>query len=119
MLSRLLNAIDAFVRASREDPRAINLSFAEKEMEQDEEAVKAGKIMHQKEETYQEAIKYYGENSKQASSSLKELYEAKSKLDSLPSVKAYQQAYNELHFAYIEADDIIFGPFREKRRCHK
>lgn len=114
-----LRSIDAFLEALRQDPRYLDLKAKEKAMVSDPLAKDLSSQKDRKNELYEEKCRFFGEDSNEAKKAYMDLYKTKCELDELPVVKEYQQAYNALHLTYVELDQLLFSPFRNKRRCHQ
>ena len=119
MLESALRSILLFQKALLEDPRYKALKQAEANMEEDEEAKRLSAELGRNNEEYDRTCRYYGDNSAQAKKAYQAFYQSKLTLDSLSVVQEYQRCYNQLHFVFIEADSLIFGPFRGRKGCAK
>ena len=111
----------ALVSALREDPRALELAEAEATLSSNQEAKALSAEKDRKNEIFQEKCRFFGEDSKEAKTAYHELFEAKKALDSLPVSRAYQEAYNALHFTIVRIDEILFGAYRKALHqggCH-
>ena len=58
-----------------------------------------------------DAVKTFGENSKEAIEAQKELYQAKLELDNNELVKAYNKQYSIVRDIYAKINKCLFGPF--------
>ena len=117
MLEQTLRSIIAFEKAIAEDPRTLVLKQAEAKMMEDPQAKALSSEKDRKNEIYEEKCRLFGEESQEAKQAYSELYHVKCELDELPVVKEYQRAYNALHLVFFEVDQIVFGPFRNKKGC--
>ena len=63
---------------------------------------------------YEDALKHFGENSKEAATAQKKLYEAKLNLDLNPLVKEYNEAFKEVRKIYDLINKELFGEFASK-----
>lgn len=60
---------------------------------------------------YEDAIKHFGDKSKEANKAQKELYEAKLELDSNPLVAKYNEQFIIVRKIYDKINEEIFNPF--------
>ncbi len=104
-------------QALEEDPRLIALKEAEARLNQDERAVALSKEKEKLSEAYDEALLHFGEDSDITKEAWHRLYLKKKELDELPASKAYWEKYLPLAKLYRELDSLVFGEFREKRKC--
>ena len=95
-------------------PSLVLLNSLEKEMEENEEVMKLSYRKDQANDKYNDMVKYYGENSLEASNALKELHVAKKELDSHPLVRKYLKAYQEVRELYQEINHLLFDVIKEK-----
>ena len=103
--------------AMESDPRV-------KRLEEAEAVLKADPSLSLLLEKKNEALGRYltirlecGEDSEEAKEALKTLHQAKLALDEQPSAREYSLRFSELNLLYLQIDDILFGPYREKARC--
>ena len=60
---------------------------------------------------YEDAIRYFGENFKEAEEAQKALYQAKLEFDNNDLVKAYNEQYKKVRKIYDKINEEIFNPF--------
>ena len=60
---------------------------------------------------YEDAVKYFGQDSDEARKAQKDLYQAKLELDSHELVKAYNEQYKKVRKIYDKINEEIFNPF--------
>ena len=59
----------------------------------------------------------YGEDSEEAKAAQKKLHQTKMNLDLQPKSHEYTEIYSRLSLRYRYVDDILFGLFRQKKKC--
>ena len=59
----------------------------------------------------------YGEDSQEAETAQKKLHQAKMNLDLQPKSHEYTEIYSRVSLRYRYVDDILFGLFRQKKKC--
>ena len=94
-------------------PSIILLNEIEKEMENNEEVMRLSFLKDQANDKYNDMVKYFSENSKEASNALKELHQAKLNLDNHPLVKKYLKAYQDVRLLYQEINSLLFDITKE------
>ena len=117
MLESTLATIIDFSLALNADPRNIRLKEAEAKMISDPDVIALSQEKDRKNEVYEDFCRLFGEESEKTKQAYRDLYEVKTKLDQLPSVREYQSAYNALHMTFFEIDHLLFVPFRGKKGC--
>ena len=118
MNSDLLNSLNKLRDALDNDPRILKLDELDKKLNNNEEVMK---LAYQKDMTllsYEDSVKHFGENSKEASDAQKRLYEAKLSLDNHPLVKEYNSAYKEVRELYNKINETLFKGFNVTHRCN-
>ena len=100
MEQNLYEKLTALKEGIAKDPRVIKLNELDQKLSSDEEAMKLSYQKDLMSTYYEDAIKHFGEESKEAKEAQKKLYEAKYKLDSLQIVKEYNKAYQEVRLLY-------------------
>ena len=60
---------------------------------------------------YEDAVRFFGENSKEANDAQKCLYQAKLALDENELVKQYNEQYKKVRKIYDKINEEIFNPF--------
>ena len=103
----------ALKESIKNHPSVILLNKKEKEMENNEEVMKLSFQKDQANEKYNDMVRYYGENSQEASLALKELHEAKKNLDSHQLVQEYLKAYKDVRELYQEINSLLFDIVKE------
>ena len=93
------------------DPRIIKLNELEKKMNEDEEVMSLAYKKDMASVNYSDVLNHFSEDSEAAKKALKELHEAKLKLDNHPLVKEYLSAYVEVRELYEQINEILFANF--------
>ena len=60
---------------------------------------------------YEDAVRFFGENSNEAREAQKALHQAKLELDENELVKQYNEAYKKVRKIYDKINEEIFNPF--------
>ena len=60
---------------------------------------------------FEDAVRFFGENSDEAKAAQKALYQAKLELDENELVKAYNEQYKKVRKIYDKINEEIFNPF--------
>ena len=92
-------------------PEVIELERLNKLLNQNDEVMK---LCYQKDvcaTKYEDAIRYFGQNSEEARKAQKDLYQAKLALDNNELVKAYNKQYKKVRKIYDKINEQIFNPF--------
>ena len=95
------------------DERYIALNRLEKEMEEDDEVCALSYKKDLANDKYNDMVRLFGSDSKEASKALKELYEAKKNLDTHPKVVAYINAFKVIRHLFDEINEILFKDISE------
>ena len=95
-----------------QDPRIIRLNELDKKMDEDEEVMSLAYKKDMAAVKYSDTLNHFSEDSEEAKKALKELHEAKLKLDNHPIVKEYMKAYIEVRDLYNEINEILFSNFQ-------
>lgn len=93
------------------DPRIVKLNELEKKMNEDEEVMSLAYKKDMASVNYSDVLNHFSEDTPEAQKALKELHEAKLKLDSHPLVREYLEAYSEVRKLYGEINEILFANF--------
>ena len=89
----------------------IELERLNKLLNEDEEVMKLCYRKDVSATKYEDAIRYFGKNSKEADDAQKALYQAKLELDENELVKAYNEQYKKVRKIYDKINKEIFNPF--------
>ena len=119
MNDSLLNSLNELKIALNNDERVLRLNELDKKLNNDEDVMR---LAYKKDIAligYEDAIKHFGENSKEASKAQKALHEAKLNLDSNELVKEYNSAYKEVRELYDMINETLFRKFVSKKECSK
>ena len=103
-VSKLKNEIDSSLEV-------IELERLNKLLNENEEVMK---LCYRKDvciTKYEDAIRIFGQNSKEASNAQKELHQAKLDLDNNELVKQYNEQYKKVRKMYDKINEEIFNPF--------
>ena len=90
------------------DERYLLLIQAEKEMEDDEEVCLLSYKKDLANARYNDILRHFSSDSKEAKAAQKELFEAKKELESHPKVIAYLKAYSTYRMLLEEVNNILF-----------
>lgn len=104
--------------ALNKDKRIIALNNIEKEMNDSEDVMR---LAYQKDmalDKYSDALKTFGENTKEAEKALKELASKKKELDLHPLVAKYNTAYKNVRLLYEQINNLLFG-YLNTKACSK
>ena len=93
------------------DERYLLLIKLEKEMEEDEEVCLLSYKKDVANTKYNDVLRHYSVDSKEAKEAQKELYEAKEELDSHPKVVAYLKALSSFRTLLEEINNILFKEY--------
>lgn len=111
----LFEKVNKLKESLASDSRVVLLNSLEKQIEKNEEVM----VLSYKKDialtAYEDAIRYFGENSKEAIEQRKLLADAKYNLDIHPLVKEYNLAYKEVRLLYEEINKELFYIFRTHR----
>ena len=100
--------------AMKNDPRFISLSEKEKAMENSEEVISLVMKKESANQKYNDMLKYFPSDSKEAQEAKKELEIAMENLDSHPLVKEYQKAFKEVNIILNKMNSILFQDLKSK-----
>ena len=103
--------------AMEEDPDVILLKEQEAALKQDPALLKLVEEKDRALSDYMIARMDYGEDSPEAKKAQQALHQAKMALDLQPKSHEYTLTYSKLSLRYRKIDDILFGLFRENKRC--
>ena len=92
-------------------PEVKELEHLNKLLSENEEVMKLSYRKDVASTKYEDAIRYFGKNSKEAGLAQKELYQAKLDLDNNDLVKAYNEQYKKVRKIYDKINEEIFNPF--------
>ena len=90
------------------DERYLLLLEKERDMENDEEVCLLSYKKDLANNNYNDVLRHFTSDSKEAKKAQKELFEAKKALDSHPKVIAYLKAYSEVRILLEEINNILF-----------
>lgn len=101
-------------KAIDNDERVILLERLENEMNNSEEVMKLAYVKDMKADNYENALRFFKEDSDEVKLARQELYLAKKALDEHPLVKAYLKAYSEVRDLYFEVNQRLFSILDEE-----
>lgn len=107
----LLSRINELKEELTNHPDVIELEKIEKELENNEEIMK---LCYRKDSCltkYEDAIRYFGENSEEAKSAQKLLYQAKLEMDNNEIIKKYNEQFKKVRKLYDKINEEIFNKF--------
>ncbi|MDY0345113.1 MAG: YlbF family regulator [Bacilli bacterium] len=113
MNKTMLQKIENLKELLSNDERVLAMQLAEKQMEESEEVMKLAYQKDLAETSYNDALRHYGEQSKEVKESQKRLFIAKSELEKHHHVQAYLMAFREVRILYEEINEKLFVPFQE------
>ena len=91
-------------------PEVKELERLSKELHENDEVMKLSYRKDVASTKYEDAIRYFGKDSKEAELAQKELYQAKLELDTNELVKAYNEQYKKVRKIYDKINEEIFNP---------
>lgn len=112
MSNELIELLHNLKSELENDPRVLKLADLDKKLNENEEVMKLAYKKDMASVTFDDALKHFGENSKEAKEALKKLHDAKYNLDIHPLVKEYQSAYKEVRLLYEHVSKELFGEFK-------
>lgn len=112
-----LNEVKLLKESLDDDPRIKNLKEKELVMMNSSKAKELSNKMKLASSRYDDDLNRYGFDSPYVVPSRKELHNVKLELDTLDEVKEYMEAYKEVRELYNKIDEIIFSPYKDKRKC--
>lgn len=114
MTQTLIELIDKLNEAIKEDKRVKVLNELDSKLNSDEEVMALAYKKDMALLEFEDALKHFGENSKEAVEAQKRLYEAKLNLDLNPLVKEYNMAFKEVRKIYDLINKEIFNELTSK-----
>lgn len=111
----LFEKVNELKTSIENDNRVLLLNKIEKEVETNEEIMVLSYKKDMALTKYEDAVKYCGENSIEASNARKILADAKYNLDIHPLVQEYNKAYKEVRILYEQINKELFYIFRTHR----
>ena len=112
MTNSLVEKLTLLKKELESDPRVLKLNELDKKLNENEEVMKLAYKKDMASVEFDDALKHFGENSKEAKEALKKLHDAKYDLDVHPLVDEYQKAYKEVRLLYEHVSKELFGEFR-------
>lgn len=107
----LLEKLNNLKEEIENSPEVQELNKLDALLENDEEVMK---LCYRKDvavTNYEDALKHFGENSKETLNAQKLLHEAKLNLDNNELVKKYNKQYTIVREMYDRINEVIFNPF--------
>ena len=92
-------------------PEVKELECLNKLLNENEEVMKLAYRKDVAATKYEDAIRFFGENSNEALGARKVLYQAKLALDENELIKQYNEAYKKVRKIYDKINEEIFNPF--------
>lgn len=111
MNDELLKEAYKFKETIENDERVTALKKAEKEMENSEEVMRLAYAFSCAQDDYNDTLRHFSMDSKEARDKQHKLYETKLALDSHPLVKEYNKKYKKVRLMYEKIQKEIFTPF--------
>lgn len=109
-----MTSLTKLKEAINNDPRVLKLNELNKKLDNDDEVMKLAYKKDMASVSYEDALKHFGKDSKEASDAQKRLYEAKLNLDNNELVKEYNHAYKEVRELYNLINKELFSKFKDK-----
>ena len=109
----LVNSLSKLKEAINNDPRILKLNELDAKLNSNEDVMRLAYKKDMASLAYEDAIKHFGENSKEARDAQKRLHEAKLDLDSNELVKQYNAAYKEVRLMYEMINEALFAKFKK------
>ena len=119
MDDKLYESLVLLKEGIEKDPRVIRLNELDEKLNHNEEVM----VLSYKKDTantfYNDALKFFKEDSKEVKDAQKALYEAKLNLNNHPLVKEYNEAYKEVRLLYEMINKELFNDFnlKGKHQC--
>ena len=114
MDTKVYNLVRELKDELNNNPKVIELERLEKELNDSFEVYTLSNKKDEALEHYISNKDLYGEDDSKTLESLKELKEAKERLNTHPLVVSYLKVYSEVRDLYNEIDDIIIKPYKRK-----
>lgn len=111
MDQKLLSELEVLKREINDSEEVKKLQVLNDELNKNEEVMKLAYQKDVKSTKYDDAIRHFGENSKEAEQAQKELYQAKLALDSHELVKRYNEQFKIVRKMYDKINEELFHPF--------
>lgn len=111
----LLNSLYELKSALENDPRVLRLKELDKLLNENEEVMALAYRKDNANREYEDALRFFKEDSPEVKEKQRLLYEAKYNLDVHPLVKEYNQAYKEVRLLYEEVNKELFKDFGDKK----
>ena len=112
MNQSLLDKLNELKEEIEKSPEVLELNRLNSLLENNEEVMR---LCYRKDvavTNYEDALKHFGESSKEASQAQKLLYEAKLNLDNNELVKKYHKQYSIVREMYDKINEVVFNPFK-------
>ena len=92
-------------------PDVVELKRLDKVLNENEEVMKLCYRKDVAATKFEDTVRYFGKDSKEANEAQKVLYQAKLELDTNELVKAYNEQYKKVRKIYDKINEEIFNPF--------
>ena len=92
-------------------PDVVELKRLDKVLNENEEVMKLCYRKDVAATKFEDAVRYFGKDSKEANEAQKVLYQAKLELDTNELVKTYNEQYKKVRKIYDKINEEIFNPF--------
>lgn len=112
MNEKLANSLSLLKREIENSEEMKKLKFLDKQMSENEVVIRLAYKKDMASVKYDDALKHFGENSQEANSAQKELYQAKLKLDKNELVIQYMEQYKIVKKMYDKINEELFVPFK-------
>lgn len=119
MNESLLNKLLELKNIIENDENVLKLKELDEKLDVNEDVMKLSYKKDMMIVEYENALKHFGENSKELLNAQKNLHLAKLELDSYPLVKEYNECYSKVRLLYKKINDTLFEDFLERgdRNC--
>ena len=113
MNEKTLERLRSLSSALNEDKRILSLSLEEEKALNNKEVGELSKKLKEAADDYEEACRLYGEESKEALASRKNLHAAKLALDTESECLTYSKALAAANSLLWQVEDILFGDIKK------
>lgn len=115
MDNALLESLEKLKVAINNHPSILKLNEINEKLNNDEEVMKLAYKKDLALTAYEDATKYFKDDSDEVRTAQKNLYEAKLNLDNHPLVKQYNASYKEVRELYNKINEQLFLKFKERK----
>ena len=117
MNDTLLDSLNRLRESLENDPRVLKLNKLDEKMNSDEEVMKLAYRKNVAINEYEDALRFFKEDSKEVQEAQKKIHQAKLNLDLNPLVQEYNKAFKEVQEMYQKINEALFDKFAPEKRC--